>query len=273
MHRLAQPQLFLFVIGMLLSTSQASAVSDYYQILRVPASASPHDIQHAYHKIIRKHNPLISSDDPTEMQIFADATAAYQTLYNAKKRHNYDLAIQSGLLRLNPPMTFDPQAGWTVDFDFKSAADQILNKLAEQKDKSILEQIQLTLQLLQQKVDLPSSLYSNQTALKQRAEVAHEIWFKVGKPQSQWPLQALEAASQASFLFIKKFREIDLQLFEHYWALGRASITAFELTHNAMGRHEHSAIMVRILDFARQYEKLEWPPNCTDLLAEVEQLP
>ena len=64
---------------------------DYYQILGIEKKASPDDIKKAFFKIASKHHPDKGGDD----KVFKEASEAYSTLSDEKKRREYDMYGQT----------------------------------------------------------------------------------------------------------------------------------------------------------------------------------
>ena len=64
---------------------------DYYQILGIDKKASPDDIKKAFFKIASKHHPDKGGDE----KLFKEASEAYSTLTDEKKRREYDMYGQT----------------------------------------------------------------------------------------------------------------------------------------------------------------------------------
>jgi curved DNA-binding protein CbpA len=71
-------------------------VSDYYDLLAVPRTASTAEIRQAYLKLARERHPDRFSD-PVEkeraQEFFKDLTAAFNTLSNERGRQDYDASL------------------------------------------------------------------------------------------------------------------------------------------------------------------------------------
>jgi DnaJ-class molecular chaperone len=64
---------------------------DYYEVLRVPRSASEGDIKIAYRKLARKHHPdLFSVGKKAAEEKFKEINEAYEVLRDPEKRSHYD---------------------------------------------------------------------------------------------------------------------------------------------------------------------------------------
>jgi DnaJ-class molecular chaperone len=68
-------------------------MKDYYSVLGVSPSASAKEIQNAYRRIATRNHPDTHSGDPEALKRFQDATAAYNVLYSAERRADYDRKI------------------------------------------------------------------------------------------------------------------------------------------------------------------------------------
>ncbi len=64
---------------------------DYYQILGIEKKATPDDVKKAFFKIASKHHPDKGGDE----KIFKEASEAYSTLSDDKKRREYDMYGQT----------------------------------------------------------------------------------------------------------------------------------------------------------------------------------
>ncbi|MFQ6037982.1 MAG: J domain-containing protein [Candidatus Aminicenantales bacterium] len=71
---------------------------DYYELLNVPRTASPQEIERAYHLCKSTYQPdsiahysLISEEE--RQAILERIEKAYETLIDAKKRHAYDMEM------------------------------------------------------------------------------------------------------------------------------------------------------------------------------------
>ena len=78
-------------------------MKDYYVMLGVLRSASQEEIRKAYQKKAREHHP---DRNPTRntIQQFQEIKEAYEVLYNADKRREYDQSWSVSLLS-NPQET------------------------------------------------------------------------------------------------------------------------------------------------------------------------
>jgi curved DNA-binding protein len=66
-----------------------AADRDFYQILGVPRTASPEEIQRAYRKLARTHHPDVNKDPDAEER-FKDVSEAYSVLSDPQTRRRYD---------------------------------------------------------------------------------------------------------------------------------------------------------------------------------------
>jgi curved DNA-binding protein len=62
---------------------------DYYEILNVPRTATPDEIQSAYRKLARKYHPDVSKEAGAEDK-FKELGEAYEVLRDTEKRKKYD---------------------------------------------------------------------------------------------------------------------------------------------------------------------------------------
>jgi len=62
---------------------------DFYEVLGVPRTASPDEIQRAYRKLARKHHPDVSKDPDSE-ENFKQVSEAYDVLSDPETRKRYD---------------------------------------------------------------------------------------------------------------------------------------------------------------------------------------
>lgn len=82
---------------------------DYYVVLGIKRTADPASIKQAYRRIAKRFHPDKSQSEETTDR-FLEARAAYETLSDAEKRRNYDIAI-SGRKKARPPHPRRPAAG------------------------------------------------------------------------------------------------------------------------------------------------------------------
>jgi DnaJ-class molecular chaperone len=68
-------------------------MKDYYSVLGVSPSASAREIQNAHRRIAVANHPDTHSGDPEALKRFQAATAAYNVLYNAERRADYDRKV------------------------------------------------------------------------------------------------------------------------------------------------------------------------------------
>jgi curved DNA-binding protein CbpA len=71
------------------TSSALQAMKDYYEILRVPKSATQADIKEAYYKLSKVYHPDVKKDE-SSLNMFRTITEAYDVLGNAKAREDYD---------------------------------------------------------------------------------------------------------------------------------------------------------------------------------------
>jgi len=69
---------------------EVSAVSDYYSVLGVKKDASAEEIQKAFRKLAKKYHPDATGGDEAGKRKFVQASEAYDTLSDEKKRRAYD---------------------------------------------------------------------------------------------------------------------------------------------------------------------------------------
>src|SRR6202043_1476049 len=62
---------------------------DFYEVLDVPRTATPDEIQKAYRKLARQHHPDVNSDPGAEDR-FKDISEAYAVLSDPQTRRRYD---------------------------------------------------------------------------------------------------------------------------------------------------------------------------------------
>ena len=67
-------------------------MTDYYEVLGVPKTASADDIKKAYRKLAFKYHPDQNPGDKVAEEKFKQVTAAYDILGDETKRHQYDNA-------------------------------------------------------------------------------------------------------------------------------------------------------------------------------------
>ena len=72
----------------------ATPVSDYYEVLGVPRTASPEDIKRAYRRLARQLHPDVAGPEAEER--FKEVGRAYEVLSNPEKRQQYDLGGDPG---------------------------------------------------------------------------------------------------------------------------------------------------------------------------------
>jgi DnaJ-class molecular chaperone len=65
-------------------------MTDPYEILGVPKSASADDIQKAYRRLAKKHHPDLNPGDKSAEEKFKNVSVAYDLLNDAEKRARYD---------------------------------------------------------------------------------------------------------------------------------------------------------------------------------------
>lgn len=72
---------------------------DYYSILGVPKEADGEQIKQAYRRKAKKYHPDLNPDNPEAEAKFKDIVEAYETLGDAKRRKEYDLAQEKAANR------------------------------------------------------------------------------------------------------------------------------------------------------------------------------
>jgi curved DNA-binding protein len=63
---------------------------NYYAILGVPKEATPEEIKQAYRKLARRYHPDLNPGDKVAEEKFKDLGEAYEVLFDASKRTQYD---------------------------------------------------------------------------------------------------------------------------------------------------------------------------------------
>lgn len=71
------------------TSSAVQAMKDYYEILRVPKTASQAEIKEAYYKLSKVYHPDVKKDE-SSLNMFRTITEAYDTLGNVLAREEYD---------------------------------------------------------------------------------------------------------------------------------------------------------------------------------------
>ncbi len=72
-------------------------MKDYYQVLGVPANASPEDIKKAFRKLAFRYHPDTNrGNEKAAEEKFKEINEAFGVLGDPEKRRQYDLARQSG---------------------------------------------------------------------------------------------------------------------------------------------------------------------------------
>lgn len=70
---------------------------NYYNLLQVPADASPMQIKQAYRKLAHRFHPDKNAGDILASSIFMDIAEAYSILSDAGQRNDYDLRSGAGI--------------------------------------------------------------------------------------------------------------------------------------------------------------------------------
>jgi molecular chaperone DnaJ len=87
---------------------------NYYDVLGVSRKARPGDIKRAFRRLARKHHPDLNPGDRAAEDRFKQATDAYETLSDPKRRKAYDLQLQFGGTASPGPGT---RTGFETAFD------------------------------------------------------------------------------------------------------------------------------------------------------------
>lgn len=260
----------------LLSHSNASALQSYYEITKLVPTASEKMIETAYRKFMKRNPPDSYINDSAREQEVILKKEAFEVLRDPTRRKAYDLAVLNGNIEISPPTSFDPEQGWTVDFNHADVSERMVLEMATHTDKTIDGLIDVALKFLDREVDVPMSA-ENQTAVHQRAEVAYDIWMRAALWKNSYAggrLDVIEAAYKAAFLYIKRFRAVHPEVFEKSWRAGASVSKGAELATNAVGNTEIRDIMIRVQEFLQQYKEVDWipgppllPVECQSILA------
>jgi len=73
------------------------AKRDYYEVLGVTRAASEKEIKQAYRRLALQHHPDRNADDAAAVELFKEASEAYEVLSNPEKREIYDRFGHDGL--------------------------------------------------------------------------------------------------------------------------------------------------------------------------------
>ncbi|KAG2485242.1 hypothetical protein HYH03_016028 [Edaphochlamys debaryana] len=84
-----------------ITTSSATAASDYYELLGLDRSASEQDIKKAYYAQAKKYHPDTNKDDPAAAARFQELQKAYEVLRDPEKRRMYDTVGREGMDRMD----------------------------------------------------------------------------------------------------------------------------------------------------------------------------
>lgn len=82
---------------------------DYYEVLKVPFSATEADIKNAYRQLAKEYHPDLHPDDTEHFtDKFREITEAYETLSDALKKENYDFLYRRVVLQEFPREEYYP---------------------------------------------------------------------------------------------------------------------------------------------------------------------
>jgi len=87
---------------------------DYYEILGVPRTATPDEINTAYRKLARKYHPDVSKESNAETR-FKELGEAHEVLKDPEKRALYDRMGS----QWKSGQDFKPSPGWDAGFEFR----------------------------------------------------------------------------------------------------------------------------------------------------------
>src|SRR5512137_1553230 len=91
-------------------------MSDFYQTLGVPKTASQDEVKKAFRKLARQYHPDKNPGDKASEEKFKEVNQAYETLSDPAKRKQYDELLELGAFGAGAG-GFRPGAGGYQGFD------------------------------------------------------------------------------------------------------------------------------------------------------------